>query len=248
LAEANALRAAIAAAMATRSATPGQRVDAVCRTCVAALPVDGGAFTLMASDADRHTVAASDPIVAAVEEAQFALGEGPSLQAFLTRRPVLVSDLPAAPAALWPLLRPAIADLPVGALYTIPLQLGAITIGVCALYRRAPAQLGTDELAFTLTAVDIATLALLALRAGQLVEGGGGIGPDADPVWQLGDASGRIRVHQAIGMLIGQLDVPAEGALARLRAYSFAVDRPLTDVADDIVNLRLRLTDDTSRG
>ena len=47
-------------------------------------------------------------------------------------------------------------------------------------------------------------------------------------------------VHQAAGMVSAQLDVSVAEALIRLRAHAFANDRPLTDVAQDVVARRLR--------
>jgi hypothetical protein len=54
----------------------------------------------------------------------------------------------------------------------------------------------------------------------------------------------RVEVYQATGMLIGQLDIDATEALARLRAYAFAVGRTASEVAWDIVERRLVLDDD----
>ena len=51
----------------------------------------------------------------------------------------------------------------------------------------------------------------------------------------------RAEIDQATGMLTVQLDVPAGEAFARLRAYAYAQDRRLADVAGDIVARRLRL-------
>jgi hypothetical protein len=50
----------------------------------------------------------------------------------------------------------------------------------------------------------------------------------------------RFVVHQAAGMVSAQLEVSVGEALVRLRAYAFANDRLLTDVADDVVARRLR--------
>ncbi len=47
-------------------------------------------------------------------------------------------------------------------------------------------------------------------------------------------------VHQASGMVAAQLDVSVGQALTRLRAYAFGNDRPLTEVAKDVVARRLR--------
>jgi hypothetical protein len=49
-------------------------------------------------------------------------------------------------------------------------------------------------------------------------------------------------VHQATGMIIVQLGVSAEIAFARLRAYAFAQNRRLRDVARDVVARRLRFS------
>ncbi len=47
-------------------------------------------------------------------------------------------------------------------------------------------------------------------------------------------------VHQATGMVAAQLEVSVGQALVRLRAYAFGNDRPLTDVARDVVARKLR--------
>jgi hypothetical protein len=47
-------------------------------------------------------------------------------------------------------------------------------------------------------------------------------------------------VHQASGMIAVQLGVGVGEALVRLRAYAFANDRRLTEVAADVVGRRLR--------
>ncbi len=51
----------------------------------------------------------------------------------------------------------------------------------------------------------------------------------------------RAEIDQATGMLTVQLDVPAGEAFSRLRAYAYAQDRRLADVAGNIVARRLRL-------
>ena len=47
-------------------------------------------------------------------------------------------------------------------------------------------------------------------------------------------------VHQAAGMVSVQLEVSIADGMARLRAYAFAQDRGLGQVADDVVLRRLR--------
>jgi ANTAR domain len=211
---------------------------AVCLACVAGSRLDGAAFTVMTSSLARETLCASDAVIAAVEELQFSVGEGPCLDAFTIGRPVLISDLGAAWAAIrWPVFAAEVAAQRIGGLFAFPMQLGAITGGVCELYRRDPGPLSVDELAQVLRAVDGATLALLRLRAGDPVEG-------LDAGWPDDHRPGRAQVYQAIGMLTVQLGVPAEEAFARLRGHAYAHGRLVAEVADAIVSRRLRLNPD----
>jgi AmiR/NasT family two-component response regulator len=51
----------------------------------------------------------------------------------------------------------------------------------------------------------------------------------------------RFVVHNAAGMISVQQGISVTDALIRLRAYAFSHDRPLTDVAQDVVDRRIRL-------
>ena len=50
----------------------------------------------------------------------------------------------------------------------------------------------------------------------------------------------RIVIHQATGMIAAQLDDTVANALARLRAAAFASERPVDDIARDVVQRRVR--------
>ncbi|SFR27965.1 GAF domain-containing protein [Lentzea waywayandensis] len=200
----------------------------VIRACVDVLPVDGASISVMSGPRERETLYASDEIAAKIEDVQFNLGEGPCFEAFSTRRPVLVPDLPQASALEWPVFAAAIAALPIGAIFAFPLQAGAIGIGAVDLYRRRPGWLSGDELAVALEVVDLVTAVLLGLLLG---EDGDGLQDVLSP--------GREQVHQATGMLIAALEISAEEALARLRGYAFVTDRSLDEVAKDVVSRKL---------
>ncbi len=55
----------------------------------------------------------------------------------------------------------------------------------------------------------------------------------------INGANTRAVVHQAAGMMAGQLDVTVARALVELRAYAFATNRRLVAVAEDVVDRRL---------
>jgi AmiR/NasT family two-component response regulator len=50
----------------------------------------------------------------------------------------------------------------------------------------------------------------------------------------------RIVIYQATGMIAAQLDDTVSDALARLRAAAFASGRPVYDIAQDVVERRVR--------
>ena len=63
-----------------------------------------------------------------------------------------------------------------------------------------------------------------------------------NPWWTPSPASSEI--HQATGMVVAQLSVTARIAYLRLRAHAFAQDRPLIEVAREVIERRLRFESD----
>lgn len=223
------------------------RAGAVCAAFVAATLGDGAAFTVMTADSARELWCASDPVIARIAEVQFAVGEGPALTAFTTSRPVLIADLGSTDiTARWPAFTAETTGLPIGGLFAFPMHLGALTLGVCELYRRRPGQLTAIELGSVFRALDTATLLLLSLRAAESIDE---LAADGVPVAGTGvdsdrDYLGTRQVHQATGMLIAQLGVNAEQAFARLRAHAYSEGKDIVVVAEDIIARRLRLAPD----
>jgi hypothetical protein len=214
-------------------------VDHVCTVAVAAVGVDGAAVAVTLSATPRETLHASDQLASDIEELALTLGEGPGIDA-LTGGPALVSDLTASGAlARWPAFAPAAAEAGVGAMFALPLRVGAVRVGVMDLYRRAPGGLDPEQLADALLLADTACALLLD---------GGPPGPHAVGRHPEPAAPHHPEVHQATGMITVQLGVTAAVALIRMRAYAYASDRRLRDVAADIVARRLRFhTDDADQ-
>jgi hypothetical protein len=211
----------------------------VCAAAVAAVQVDGAGVTVMVSPTVRDTVHATDRVAGELEEWQLTFGQGPCVDAFGNGGPVLVGDL-RSPSCLasWPAFTPAALDSGARAVFALPLQIGAIRVGVLDLYRIRPGQLSRHELADALAFADTAGMLLLDTAAGAQ--------PDtAELTWQRDDPTAHYaQVHQATGMILVQLGVNAEAAFARLRAYAYAHDRRLGDVARDVVERRLRFSPD----
>jgi hypothetical protein len=107
---------------------------------------------------------------------------------------------------------------------------------VLDLYRIEPVPIESEELTAMLAVADIVTMVLMSRQPPV---------DAADAWWTPSPSSSEI--HQATGMVIAQLSVAPRIAYLRLRAYAFASDRPLTDVARDVIARRLRFDPDDAR-
>jgi hypothetical protein len=240
MAELDGLALALARIVAEGGASaPGR----ICRACLAVLPVTRAAVTVMAGADRQEPIWASDEIASHLDEMQFRLGEGPCVEAFTEGRPVLVPDLAELRGHRWPVFAAAARRTAVQALFVLPLQVGAIVIGVLDLYRDEPGMLAPDELAAALRTADALLWALLGLRDGPAADdsspGNSGNG-EVDPHgWLSGSPLNHTAVYQATGMIMVQLALSPEAALSRLRASAFVQDRPIDEVARDVVGRRL---------
>jgi hypothetical protein len=209
----------------------------ICQACLDGLDVDGAAISLLTASVSRETLWATDAIAELLEDLQFTLNEGACMEAATTGNPVLVPDLHrGSESARWPIFAAAVAEQTrVAALFALPLQWGAVNLGVLDLYRIAPGGLSEPQWRDALAAADIAALMMLGQRTDPGEGGGGWLDP------ALGH---RAEIHQATGMVLAQLGISATDALARLRAHAFVHQRLLIDVARDVVARRLVFTPD----
>lgn len=211
-------------------------VDHVCAVVKAAAGVDGAAVTVVLPTGSRETVYASDEVASELAEQILTLGEGPGVDA-VDGGLALVADLTASDClARWPMFAPAAASAGVRAVFALPLQVGAVRVGVMDLYRAEPGGLDGEQLADALLLAD--TACALLLDAAQRDR------PHPDGRRPEPVSLAHPEVHQATGMITVQLGVTAAVALIRLRAFAYAHDRRLRDVAGDVVARRLRFDPD----
>lgn len=203
----------------------------ICGACVDGLDIDGAAISVLTRTEARETLWATDVTAGLLEELQFTLNEGACMEAAMTGSPVLVPDLyHSTEVERWPVFAAAVAErTAIGALFALPLQWGAINLGVLDLYRRLPGALSEGQQRDALSAADIAALMLLGRRTD----------PDGGNDWPDTTVASRAEIHQATGMVLIQLGVTAPQALARMRGYAFVHGRLLIDVARDVVARRL---------
>jgi hypothetical protein len=210
-------------------------VAAVCRAVVRWLGVDGASVTVLSGAMVREPLFSSDALSARLEELQFTTGEGPGADDFRFGSPMLIPDLEAV-AARWPGFVSAAVVAGARAMFALPLQAGAIRVGVLSLYRALPGSMAAEELADVLAFADIALQMVLDDAAG--ISGS----PGYQPLDGLSDS--RAEVYQATGMISVQLGVTLEEAFVRMRAHAFASGAALGAVADDVVSRQLRLSRD----
>ena len=214
-------------------------MPALCRAAVRCLGVDGASVIATTGLVAHEPLFASDGLSAQLEELQFTTGEGPGAKDFAFGAPMLIPDLESA-AVRWPIFAPAAVMAGARALFAVPLQAGAIQVGVLSVYRARPGPLDVTQLADALVLADIALQMVLDAAAG--ISGS----PVYRPLDGLSDR--RAEVYQAVGMISVQLGVDLEEAFVRLRAHAFASGAALGDAADDVVNRRLRLDPDRESG
>ncbi|MFF3491981.1 GAF and ANTAR domain-containing protein [Streptomyces sp. NPDC002795] len=197
----------------------------------------------MSETAASHPLCSTDEISGRLEELQLTLGEGPCVAAFTQQSAVLTPDLRNGDLQdHWPVFADAALEAGARAVFSFPLQVGAISPGVLDLYAHAPGTLNVEELADALAFADMATLVLLDTQIDAT-----GAPRDEDTAHEdTEDVGGyRAEIDQATGVLTIQLGIGIEDAFIRLRAYAFAHGRHLADVATDVVSQRLHLADDT---
>jgi hypothetical protein len=208
----------------------------LCLCCVKVLPIDRAALTIGIGSGTWESLGASDEIAARVEAQQALTGEGPAIDASMQAGPVLADDL-AKEFGRWPGFTAALGTDAKGAVFAFPLQIGAIAVGVLDLYRAAAQPLEPEDMTAMLAVADIVTMVLLSRAPPVDIDNG-----HAEAWWAPSPTS--TEIHQATGMVVAQLAVPPRVAYLRLRAYAFANDLPLTSVAFDVIERRLRFDRD----
>lgn len=223
---ATAIRSLIAAQPPLPGGATGY-LQRVCLTAAQTLSASGTGISVLTDSGARGVCAASDPHSERIDELQFVLGEGPCIDAFDTRRPVLIDDLAAEAAARWPMYTPAARDSGVRAVFAFPLQVGSARLGVLDVYREHVGSLADDQLRDALTFADIIVGALLGQQE------------DADAPGLADEMQPSAEVFQAQGMVMVQIEGTIGDAIARMRAYAYAEGRSLGDIARDVVARKL---------
>jgi hypothetical protein len=210
----------------------GGETGRLCGVCAAVASMSGAGIMLMSDEVPFGSVCTSDHVAALIEDLQFTLGEGPGVDAYRQDRPVLEPDLAEPANARWLAFSPPVVAAGARAAFAFPLQVGSVRLGALNFYSDRPGPLTDDQHADALVLAGVAARGVLTMQAN---------GPPGSLAGELeSGADFRLVVHQAAGMVAVQLDVSVRVALVRLRSHAFTNDRPISEVAEDIVLRRLR--------
>lgn len=199
------------------------------------LDVTGAGITVMTSR-DAGPLCVSDETVAALEDAQFTLGQGPGIEAYRTSRAVEAAHFDDRTVERWPGFCELARERGIGAAFAFPLSTDGARVGVLSLYQSTPGALTPDQQADCLLLAAVITETVLGLQ-------------DASPAGTLASemdeaVAYRAEIYQASGIVAVQLGISPPDALVRLRAHAFAHDTPLDQVASAVVSRQLRLDGD----
>lgn len=228
-------RSALLAALTATAAELPANGSLVARLCEAARRVagaDGASLTLTSAaagagtdHATRVVLWATDDVAARLEQVLDVVGLGPASDAVRDDR-ALTADL-LDRSGPWPAFA-EMASRQTGAtsLTVIPLHAGADVLGLLSLYCAASGALvtGLDDLGFLADVIAVAVL-----------DDALPLSPPPPGPWDE-----RSAIHQAAGMVMAQLAVPAPDALALLRAHAFALDLTLPEVARQVLDRTLQ--------
>ena len=190
---------------------------------------DAASITVATSTSERMTLFATDAIAARLEDLQEVLGEGPGHTAARSGQLEVCSVADGA-SAPWPTFAMSAARLAGAAtIYAVPMRPDDAVFGVLSLY-----QVARHDVPL---ALDGSTLVKLAAATGTaVVRDPDAASEDVDS----GPWHSRARIHQATGMVVVQLGLDPDDALAVLKAHAYAGDTSLADVADRVLDRSLR--------
>lgn len=198
----------------------------------------------MNDDGVQAVLGCSDEASRVRQEIQLSVGEGPVFDARELGRPVLVPDLAAA-TGRWPGYATEGARSGIGAVWALPVQLGAVRLGVLTGDCDAPRVLEQREVTSLLVLARLATDILLDVASGPSGSGGPSGGGDESRSGRLDDAMLlRNEIYQAQGMVTVQLGMGLVEALAAMRARAFASGVDLVTLSIGILDGTIRLDDE----
>ena len=166
---------------------------------------------------------------------EFTLGEGPTTDALKSGTLALACDVTTA-TVRWPQFSPAAQRIGVRCISAVPLRIGENVLGSLTFYAR------DFEMVERMQRIDAYAIGESTLAA--LLDNSNVIDIAIDQPDAAADGSTTYRavVHQATGMVAAQLGCDMAEALLRLRAYAFAQNESVEQIARAVVERRMKVS------
>ena len=213
-------------------------LHALTERCVELLEVDAAGLLLADGGGTLRLVAASTEQARVLELFQIQNDEGPCLDCYRTGQAVIVSDIRALRAtARWPRFAAAAGEMGFAGVHALPMRLRDQLIGTLNLFRIAPDGLDPAVAVAARALVDVATIGILQERA---------IHQQEVVAAQLQVAlNSRVMIEQAKGILAERLQTTPDDAFIILRRYARDHNRPLTQLAADVIGGTVSISRDS---
>jgi GAF domain-containing protein len=201
-----------------RSENVAETLQVITTSAVAALPgVDVASISVLTSDGDVETWAATDPIVLEVDAAQRELVEGPLYSRTDDEGRLAVTDIAA--ERRWPTYGPRIVELGIRSQVALTLRVSGRRRAILNLYATEPGAISAPR--------DL--VEMFGAHAAMVID-------FSDSVDQLSEAlRSRKVIGQALGLVMGQYQMSEEQAFAYVRRISQDRNVKLRDVCAQLL-------------
>lgn len=174
---------------------------------------------------EPYTAVTTSALVQAIDEREYAVDEGPCIDAMRTGELHRLDDV--STEERWPRFTQVCREAGIGSALGVPLRIGDETLGAMNLYAVVPH--GFDE-------AKTAAAALLGEQAAVALANARTHAEAVDRIRQLQEAlDSRVVIEQAKGVLMATEGIDADTAFARLRTRSQRTNRKLRVIADEVL-------------
>jgi hypothetical protein len=195
--------------------------------CVEVLDVSAAGLMLVAPEGELRAVASSSEAMRLVELYELQSQEGPCLDCYRTREPVLNQHLGEI-YDRWPHFEPVALEAGFRSVHALPMRLRGNVIGTLNLFRADKGEMGEPDIVTGQALADVATITILQHRAvleSRIVNA------------QLSHAlNSRIVIEQAKGVLAERAGLTMEESFSSMRAHARNHNLKLVHIAERVID------------
>lgn len=179
-------------------------------------------------------IAQSHDLAKDLDEQQFALGDGPTFDAYKSIKPIIVADIKQASSREeWPAFSHDVEQHDIRGIFAFPLRIGNAFLGVLTAYRNVAGVPNTQEYSDGLILALLSTAEIIRLQVGE--------DPNGIPeVFEAG-LYNQSPLQVAAGMVAEYLNCSIAEALVRIRTRAFVDGKSLSIIAQQVLSKEIVL-------